>query len=61
MKFMVCDSISHKFPETFNDMDDDAKDKMHSHSLWGFKNYIKQIYFDSYDVNCEIANCPNCS
>ena len=55
------DSISYKFPETLNDMDDDIKDTMHSYSLWGFKNYIKQLYFDSDDVNCEIANCPSCN
>ena len=54
-------SISYKFPNTFNDIDDEVKNKMHSHSLWFLKSYIKQQYFDSYDVNCDIANCPSCS
>ena len=53
-------SIYFRFPKVFNDMDDSIKEKMYTHSIDGFKNYVKKIFLNSYDINCITENCPSC-
>ena len=53
--------ISYTFPQTFNEMDTSLKTIMFSCSLLGFKNHLKQSFIQSYDVPCQIQNCPNCN
>ena len=53
-------SIYFRFPKVFNDMDDSIKEKMYTHSIDGFKNYVKKFFLNSYDTNCITENCPSC-
>ena len=53
--------ISYLFPKISNEMDEDIKSKIYSLSLNEFKNYIKQLFFDSYDVECDDNDCPSCN
>ena len=54
-------SISYKFPKTFNNVDVSIKMKIDTHSFNGFKTYIKTNYIESYPTDCNIPNCPSCS
>lgn len=53
-------SISYKFPKTFNNMALAIKEKIDTHSFDGFKNYAKNSFFSTYDENCHIINCYIC-
>ena len=41
-------SIKYRFPNIFNDMEDDLKEKFYTHSLFGFKFYFKRTVLESY-------------
>ena len=53
-------SISYRFPKIFNEMNQNIKDKIYTHSLDGFKYYVKQNFLESYNVNCDLTNCYIC-
>ena len=53
-------SISYRFPKIFNEMNQNIKDKIYTHSLDGFKYYVKQNFLQSYNVNCDLTNCYIC-
>ena len=54
-------SISYKFPKTYNEMNPNFKTKIFSHSMYGFKNYVKEMFIQSYDVTCSNRNCYICN
>ena len=58
-EFAKC-SISYKFPKTFNNMEPTTKEKIDTHSLSGFKNYVKQKLLQTYPTECKITNCYVC-
>jgi len=53
--------ISYRFPSIFNNMPENFKEKIYTHSYCGFKRYIKFKFLDSYPVDCEIPNCYICN
>lgn len=53
-------SISYKFPKTFNNMDPLIKSKIYTHSFEGFRNYVKNKFIDGYPVTCLSPNCYIC-
>ena len=54
------DGIRYRFPFAYNNMPDKFKSKIHTHSLAGFKHYIKMNIIKNYDPICHIQNCPIC-
>ena len=52
--------IKYRFPLTLNNMPDCIKDKIITHSYFGFKYYIKRKTIDSYDTICRIPVCYVC-
>ena len=47
-------------PHTINNAPDLLKDKITTHSLHGFSNYIKHYYLNTYIEQCAIQNCYIC-
>ena len=54
-------SITYRYPEIYNAMDDDFKEKIFTLSFFGFKFYIKRNMIDKYPTTCEIPDCYNCN
>ena len=48
-------------PKVINDSPHCIISKILTHSLQGFKFYIKQYYIKSYNSDCSIINCYICS
>ena len=53
--------IRYKAALVFNNMQKNVKDKIFTHSLTGFKTYIKKLMIDSYDSVCLNNNCYICN
>ena len=53
-------SISYRYPNIYNDMSSDYKDRFDTHSFYGFKFYVKRTIIESYPTSCDIRNCPSC-
>lgn len=53
-------AISYKFPKSFNDMPQNIKSKIDTHSYSSFKKYIKNRFLENYRLTCEITNCYIC-
>jgi hypothetical protein len=54
------DGMSFRYPTVFNNMFPRYKDKIFTHSLDGFKLYIKKDIITSYETHCSIVNCYIC-
>jgi len=54
-------SIRFKVPVIFNNMDPDYKLKIYSHSLIGFKLYVKKKIIETYPASCTVDNCYICN
>ena len=54
-------AMSYRYPNIYNTMDQTIKEKIFTHSLNGFKTYIKHKFLESYDVICNIQNCYSCN
>ena len=52
--------ISYKFPLVFNNLEQNIKAKLFSHSFQGFKQYVKNRLLDSYIESCTIPDCYIC-
>ena len=50
-------SLRYSLPHTINNAPDLLKDKVTTHSLHGFSNYIKLYYLNTYIEQCAIQNC----
>ena len=53
--------IHYKIVNIFNEMPMQFKDKIYTHSLLGFKMYIKRHIINSYEVQCNNENCYICT
>jgi len=53
-------SIRYRFVKTLNGMSDQFKSKLTTHSLQGFKSYVKKSFLSSYSMHCDIINCYVC-
>ena len=53
-------SISYRFPVLYNNMPELFRQKINTHSFFGFKNYIKIKIIEAYDPSCNIPNCYIC-
>lgn len=54
-------SMTFRFPKIFNNMSQNFKEKIFTHSFDGFKKYIKIKLIEKYEVNCNIRNCYICN
>ena len=54
-------SIRFKIPHTFNNTVTLITDKIHTHSLYGFTQYVKSYLINLYSSTCEIRNCYICN
>jgi len=53
-------SISYKYPLVMNNMPINFKEKIATHSLFGFKYYFKRMTIQSYENECNVQNCFIC-
>ena len=53
-------SISHTIPNAYNNCPDLIKNKIYTHSLQGFTNYIKNYFVENYNEICIIQDCFVC-
>lgn len=53
--------IHYKIVNVFNNMLNQFKEKIYTHSLFGFKSYIKKSIILNYESLCNIENCHICS
>ena len=54
-------SVRHKIPIIINGLEKKFKDKLFTHSLKGFSNYVKNNVIDSYTMICNVHNCYICN
>jgi len=47
-------------PHSYNDMPKNISDKIGTHSMNGFRNYVKHFFIDNYPSECTIRNCFIC-
>ena len=53
-------SIAYRYTNIYNDMDVTIKSKIDTHSLDGFKAYLKRTTLDTYNFTCLNEGCPSC-
>ena len=53
--------IRHQIPKIINSSPSNIVDKINTHSIQGFCNYIKKCYIDSYQTTCLLNNCYVCN
>ena len=53
--------IAYRLPKIWNSMDPTIKGKIRTHSLYGYKFYIKEKYLQTYATECNILNCYICN
>ena len=51
--------IRHNLIQIINDTPNIIVDKIHTHSLRGFLNYIKVFIFGNYEDHCHVSNCKH--
>lgn len=54
-------SIAYRYPNILNNMADNIKSKIYTHSWNGLKLYFKNMTISSYDTSCHIENCYICN
>jgi len=54
-------AISYKFPRTFNNMPQEVKEKIYTHSIASFKGFVKKRFLDSYEERCVRPDCYVCN
>ena len=52
--------IRHYIPKYLRDVPESIYNKLHSHSLKGFSNYVTNYFVEQYEVSCSIENCYIC-
>jgi hypothetical protein len=52
--------IQYMIPTAIKNCPSQIREKIYTHSLTGFKKYIKLYYIESYDENCIIRDCYVC-
>ena len=46
-----------RIPNTYNNMPSFITSKIHTHSLYGSKKYLKRSFINLYDSVCHVPNC----
>ena len=54
------DTLRYRIPFTYNSMEDLVISKISTHTLFGFKRYVKKYLINLYSASCEIINCFIC-
>ena len=52
--------IRHYLPILLQEMPNYITEKLYSHSLQGFSNYVKNYFLEKYNSECNIVNCYIC-
>jgi hypothetical protein len=60
-KVFTSKCLRYILPKLVNDMPKCISEKLYTHSLSGFSNYIKQYYIKQYKDTCSIPNCFVCN
>ena len=60
-RIYVDQCIRHQLIHNLNDTPDMIKDKVSTHSIQGFSNYIKIYYLEKYENECHLPNCYICN
>ena len=53
-------TLRNRLPSIINSDSSDITEKISTHTLCGFKFYLKRTYLGSYESDCFIVNCHNC-
>ena len=53
--------IRHSLPILLNDISENIQGKVHTHSLQGYSQYVKNIYISNYSNSCNIQQCYVCN
>lgn len=54
-------SIAYRYPNILNNMSDNIKPKIYTHSWDGLKKYFKNLQLSSYSTDCPNENCYICN
>ena len=55
--------ITYRYPVVYNNISENLtnfREKIITHSLFGFKYYVKTVLIQSYKSACLVRNCPSC-
>ena len=52
--------LKNNFPNTLNATPQIVKDKLLTHSFYGFTNYVKNNFIQNYQIICTVINCYTC-
>ena len=53
--------VRFNIPNLINNLPVTVKEKIHTHSLWGFSRYMKIYLIGKYQTECQIENCYICN
>ena len=53
--------LRHELTRILNLTPDIIKDKVHTHSFFGFSQYIKKYFIENYEISCSVPNCYICN
>ena len=53
--------IRHNLPKIINDIPEEIKGKVYTHSLQGFSQYIKRYFLHTYKDSCQEPQCYVCN
>ena len=52
--------LKNNLPNTLNATPQIVKDKLFTHSFYGFTNYVKNNFIQNYQIICTVINCYTC-
>ena len=52
--------LKNNLPNTLNATPQIVKDKLLTHSFYGFTNYVKNNFIQNYQIICKVINCYTC-
>ena len=52
--------LRHNLPNTLNATPQIVKDKLFTHSFYGFTNYVKYNFIQNYQIICTVTKCYTC-
>ena len=52
--------LKNNLPNTLNSTPQIVKDKLFTHSFYGFTNYVKHNFIQNYQIICTVTNCYTC-
>ena len=52
--------LKNNLPNTLNATPQIVKDKLLTHSFYGFTNYVKNNFIQNYQIICTVINCYTC-